>query len=126
VDDRTGDVYCGTFSGMAILRNNPYTTPLTELDQVKVGPSPLVIEEGRQNFVYFRNLTGNSEIKILTANGQLVRILDQSNSDDFLGSFAQWNCRNQDGRLVSSGIYLYLITDEIGNATSGKFLIIRE
>jgi ligand-binding sensor domain-containing protein len=126
VDELTGDVYCSTLSGIAILRSNPFTTPLKELNQVKVGPIPLHISEGKASFLYFRNLTGNSEVKILTANGRLVRALNLKNSTDFFGSFARWNGRNEDGRLVSSGVYIYLITDEAGNSSSGKFLIIRE
>ncbi len=126
VDDKTGDVYCGTSSGLAILRNNPYTTPLPDLEKVKVGPNPFYLGNTADNYLYIRNLTSNSQIKILTVNGRLVRTLDSSNSSEVLGSFAQWNGRNQNGRLVSSGVYLYMVTDENGNSTTGKFLVIRE
>jgi len=126
VDPSTGDVYCTTMAGLAILRSNPFTTPLENLDQSKAGPNPLQISEDKENYVYFRNLTLNSEIKILTSNARLVRVLNLKNSLDFFGSFARWDCRNSDGRLVSSGVYLYLITDEVGNSKSGKLLIIRE
>lgn len=125
VDDRTGDVYCSTQSGLAILRSNPFTTPLPDLDKVKVGPVPLVLGDNHTSFLYFRNLTANSEVKIMTSTGRLVRQLN-NNTNEILGSLAQWNGRNNEGKLVSSGVYLYLITDEIGNATSGKFLVIRE
>jgi ligand-binding sensor domain-containing protein len=126
VDDLTGDVYCTTLSGIAILRSNPFTTPLKELTQVKVGPIPLHISDSESSYLYFRNLTGNSEIKILTANGSLVRALNLKNSSDFFGSFARWNGRNEEGRLVATGVYVFLITDEAGNSTSGKILVIRE
>ncbi len=125
VDNLTGDVYCSTLSGLAILRSNPFTTPLEKLEQAVAGPNPLKISEGKDNSVYFRNLTANSEIKILTATGRLVRILNL-NSPDFLGSFARWDCRNEEGRLVSSGVYLFMITDEAGNSRTGKLLLIRE
>ena len=126
VDDKTGDVYCGTQSGLAILRSNPFTTPLPDLNKVKVGPIPLILSDNISNALYFRNLTGNSEIKILTSTGRLVRTLNQSNSGGYLGSFAQWDGRNQTGNIVSSGVYLYLVTDEEGNSTSGKILVIRK
>lgn len=126
VDDATGDVYCGTQSGLAILRSNPFTTPLPDLNEVKVGPIPLILSNAQNNQLYIRNLTRNSEIKILTSTGRLVRTINQSNSKDFFGSFAQWDGRNQNGKLVSSGVYLYLITDEVGNASSGKILVIRK
>ncbi len=126
VDDNTGDVYASTIAGLAILRSNPFTTPLEKLETVKVGPTPLLVSEGRENYVYFRNLTANAELKILTATGRLVRTINLSNSTDFFGSFARWNCRNEEGRLVSSGVYVFLVTDEQGNSGSGKFMIIRE
>ncbi|GAB4374099.1 MAG: hypothetical protein Kow0042_18420 [Calditrichia bacterium] len=126
VDDNTGDVYCGTQSGLAILRSNPFTTPLPKLDKVKAGPVPLVIGDDLNNKFYFRNLTRNSEIKILTSSARLVRVINSSDRNNFFGSFAQWDGRNSDGRLVSSGVYLYLITDEAGNSTSGKLVVVRE
>jgi ligand-binding sensor domain-containing protein len=126
VDDRTGDVYCTTLSGIAILRSNPFTTPLKELDRVKVGPIPLYVSNKEVSYLYFRNLTSNSEVKILTANGRLVRTLNLKNSNDFFGSFARWDGRNQEGNLVSTGVYVYLVTDEAGHAASGKLLVIRE
>jgi len=126
VDDRTGDVYCTTLSGLAILRSNPFTTPLPTLDKVKIGPVPLIIGDKKNNFLFFRNLTGNCQVKILTSTGRLVRTLDRSDIDEILGSLAQWDGKNDEGRFVSSGVYLYLITDENGNAANGKFLVIRD
>jgi ligand-binding sensor domain-containing protein len=126
VDEATGDVYCSTTSGLAILRSNPFTTPLKELTRVKVGPNPYTIADNKSNFIYFRNLTENSEVKILTSSGRLVRTMNLANSDDFFGSFARWDCRNQEGRLVASGVYVFLVTDEAGNSSSGKLLVIRE
>lgn len=126
VDENTGDVYCGTTAGMAIMRSNPFTTPLEELNRVTVGPVPLIIGNNQNSFLYFRNLTGNSQIKILTANGRLVKTLDSSKRNQVLGSFAQWNGTNDEGELVNTGVYLYLVTDEAGNAASGKFVVIRK
>ncbi len=126
VDDRTGDVYCGTASGLAILRNNPFTTPRTKLDEVKAGPIPFVINGNGSNYFYLRNLTANSQVKILTPSGRLVRVLDSADRSEVLGSLAQWDGRNEEGRLVSTGVYIYLVTDEEGNATRGKLVVIRE
>jgi len=126
VDDQTGDVYCGTEGGLAILRSNPFTTPLPELDKVKAGPNPLVIGDHLNNFLHFWNLTRRSRIKILTASGKLVRTLDFGEDSEILGSFAMWDGRNEDGRLVSTGVYIYLIQDEEGHSTAGKVVVIRE
>ena len=126
VDNHTGDVYCGTSSGLAILRSNPFTTPLPDLNKVKVGPNPLILGGKENSYLYFRNLTGNSQIKILTTTGRLVKTLGGGANGDILGSFAQWDGRNEDGRLVSSGVYLYMVSDENGNSNAGKFVVIRK
>jgi len=126
VDDNTGDVYCGTTSGLAILRSNPFTTPLPNLDKVRVGPNPFVVSRSKMNYLRFHNLTANSQVKILTSAGRLVRTLTSNNIDEIMGSYAQWDGRNQNGKLVSSGVYLYLVVDENGNSTAGKFVVIRE
>lgn len=126
VDDNTGDVYCSTTSGLAILRSNPFTTPLPNLDKVTIGPNPFIVSRSKPNYLRFRNLTANSQVKILTSAGRLVRTLTGNNIDEIMGSYAQWDGRNQNGKLVSSGVYLYLIVDENGNSTAGKFVVIRE
>ncbi|GAB4338790.1 MAG: hypothetical protein Kow0037_23150 [Calditrichia bacterium] len=125
VDPNTGDVYCGTSSGLAIMRSNPFTTPLPDYEKTIAGPNPFIIHDNQSNSFYFRNLIANSEIKILTASGRLVRVLS-GDSGEILGSLAIWDGRNEDGRLVSSGVYLYMITDETGKSTSGKILVIKK
>ncbi|MEJ2634549.1 MAG: hypothetical protein P8184_04580 [Calditrichia bacterium] len=126
VDEKTGDVYAGTTAGLAVLRSNPFTTPLPDLDKVKAGPVPFHTGSGLNNYFFIHNLTANSQVKILTATGRLVRTLDKSNSSEVFGSLAKWDGRNQEGRLVASGVYLYLVTDEAGHSTSGKLVVIRE
>ena len=126
VDSQTGDVYCGTNSGLAIMRSNPFTTPRKNYSALKIGPQPFLIKDNAENAFYFRNLTGNSQIKIISLSGRLVRILDNSDAGEIIGSLARWDGRNEEGRLVSSGVYLFLISDETGNSTSGKILVIHK
>ncbi len=126
VDENNGDVYCTTASGLAILRNNPFTTPQVSLDKVVSGPNPFYPGTGLNGYFYIKNITSNSQVKILTSSGQLVRTLDGTNASEILGSQAQWDGRNTAGRLVSSGVYLYLVTNEEGKSASGKVLVIRK
>ncbi len=126
VDPTNGDVYCGTTSGLAILKSNPFTTPRQSLSSIQAGPQPFRISDKKSNYFYFYNLTSNSQIKILTVSGKLVRTLDKSKPGEILGSVAQWDGRNESGRLVASGVYLYLVSDEAGNSYAGKILVIRE
>jgi flagellar hook assembly protein FlgD len=99
---------------------------LENLNRVKTGPNPFIIGDQLNNFFTFRNLTRNSIIKILTINGHLVRTLEGGFGNEILGSFGQWDGRNQMNRLVSSGVYVYLVMDEEGNTQRGKILVIRK
>ncbi len=126
LDENTGDVYLGTDAGIAIIRSNPFTSPFTNYENARVGPNPFLISENSLQFLRFYNLVSASEVKILTANGRLVRRLDPNNFTEVQGSQAQWDGRNMEGELVSTGVYIYLITTENGGTTAGKFLVIQE
>lgn len=124
-DEKTGDIYLGTDAGVAIIHNNPFTSSFTKFDNITVGPNPFIISEGTSVLSFF-NLVSGSEVKILTANGRLVRQLNPDNFKEVQGSQAQWDGRNMDGELVATGVYVYLVTTEEGETTNGKFLVIRK
>jgi ligand-binding sensor domain-containing protein len=126
LDETTGDVYVGTDAGIAIIRNNPFASIFSDYEQLQVGPNPFVLEEDRDNLFSFFNLVANSEIKILTINGQLVRALDPKNFSENKGAMAQWDGRTEEGKFVSSGVYLYLMSNEEGQSKAGKVLVIRK
>lgn len=123
-DEEEGDVYLGTDAGIAILRNNPFASTFENYDQLEVGPNPFYVREGATGYVFFYNLVPGTEVKILSANGQLVRRLDPNNFNEMSGAQAQWDGRNEKGELVSSGVYLYLLTTEAGQNKAGKILVI--
>jgi ligand-binding sensor domain-containing protein len=126
LDEMTGDVYLGTDAGIAIIRNNPFASTFTDYEQLQVGPNPFVLEEDRSNVFNFFNLVANSEIKILTINGQLLRTLDATDFSENRGAMAQWDGRTEEGKFVSSGVYLYLMSNEEGQSKAGKVLVIRK
>ncbi len=74
----------------------------------------------------FYNLVPESQVKILTANGQLIRTLNPDNFNEVKGGVAEWDGRNLDGRLVSTGVYLYLITNQEGQQKAGKVMVVKE
>ncbi len=125
LDENSGDVYLGTDAGLAIIRSNPFASTFTEFSRLKVGPNPLILEEGALQALQFYNLAPGSEIKILTSNGQLVRRLSPTNFEEIQGNRARWDGRNMEGKLVNTGVYVYLITNEEGKHASGKVLVVR-
>ncbi len=126
LDEQNGDVYLGTDAGIVIIRNNPFASVFTNYDNLKVGPNPFILDDRQNNRLNFLNLVAGSEVKILTANGQLIRRLSPNDFREVKGAVAQWDGKNAEGRFVSSGVYLYLITTEAGEKKSGKVLVIRQ
>lgn len=126
LDSRNGDAYFGSDAGIFIIRKNPFASQFETYAEVQLGPNPFVVAEGNVNFLSFYNLVGGSEVKILSPNGQLIRKLDPQNFNEVKGAAAVWDGRNEDGKLVISGVYVYLITSETGEDAAGKFLLIRQ
>jgi len=126
LDEDEGDIYLGTDAGIAIIHNNPFTPTFTTFKRLKVGPNPLILDGRNDQAVNFYNLVAGTEVKILTADGKLVRKLNSANFDEVRGAQAQWDGRNQQGDLVASGVYLYLLTTKDGNDSAGKILVIRK
>lgn len=126
LDDVTGDVYMGSVSGIAIIRNNPFTSPFKDYARLKFGPNPFILGDGSNTPLTFYNLAPGSEVKILTINGQLVRTLDPKNFNENKGAMAQWDGRTQEGNFVATGVYLFLISNEQGQDTAGKILVVRK
>jgi len=126
LDANSGDVYLGSDAGIAIVKSNPFSSPFENFDLTKAGPNPFILN-GRNNTPFaIYNLASGSEVRIVTVSGQLIRKLDRSNFSEIQGNSAIWDGRNEEGRLVASGVYLYLITNEQGQQTSGKFMVVQE
>ena len=81
-----------------------------------------------QNRIEFRGLPPVAEIRIYTAAGDLMRVLNHSSSTS---GAAVWDLKNQDGQEVTSGIYLYRITsppsgaNQVGFRYFNHFVVIR-
>jgi hypothetical protein len=95
------------------------------LDDIYVYPNPVRIGEGH-NSLTFANLTKKAEIIIFTVDGKKITTLNETDGNGGI----TWDLRNNDGELVSSGIYIYRITalDDADNEKEDKvekFAIIR-
>jgi endo-1,4-beta-xylanase len=85
------------------------------LDNAKTWPNPFIPEPG--NMMKFTDLSAQTEVKVYTLSGKLVRSLSES------GGEATWNGENSDGQSISPGLYIYVMTDNQGNKKTGKIVI---
>lgn len=92
----------------------------TDLSQVKVYPNPYRKGKHSLPIMTFDSLTEGAVIKIYTLEGQLVKEIKVPD-----GGEALWDIKNNAGKKIASGVYIYFITDSKGNKKSGRVVIIR-
>jgi len=114
IDHETGEVWIGTTNGLS--RYESGIAPAKDLSEVTPYPNPFVIREGREKLT-FDKLPYRAKIRIYTVAGELVREIESGD---------KWDGRNEEGFLVSGGIYLFFVTDPSGDKAMGKIAIIRE
>jgi hypothetical protein len=119
VDARTGTVYFGTNNGLASL-STAAVAPKTSFDELRIFPNPYIIPNPTQLTV--DGLVENSSIRILTIDGRLVRDLKTPG-----GRIGFWDGKDNDGRTVSSGVYVVVGYSEDGTTVAnGKVAVIRK
>jgi len=115
----TGDVFIGTSSGLA-----RYTAlerdGVREMDELRIYPNPYSYREHGSGPIVIEDLGDNSTVSILTVDGRLVARYNTR------GGRAEWNARDFQGNMVSTGVYFIVAT---GNNNSqrarGKVVIVR-
>jgi len=90
-----------------------------DLSQVFTYPNPCRVGAG-QNSVMFVNLTRAATIKIMTLSGQVIRTLEEKDSNGGVS----WDLRNEQGEIVAAGIYMYWVQNE-KESKKGKLAILR-
>ncbi len=104
------------FSGYSIFSKSPQT----DLSKVAVYPNP-IYKPSDSNPIIFTRLTAEAKIKIFTISGEIVK---DGLKSDTTGECI-WNCKNNEGADVASGVYFYYIEDGSSEPAKGKFAIIR-
>jgi hypothetical protein len=117
-DQAGGNVYFGTSKGMSV-----YSTiavqPLEDCSDIKVGPSPFIIPNS--SLLRIDGLVAESSVKILTISGKLVYEFQTEG-----GRIANWDGRDFNGNLVSSGIYIIAgYNKDATKVCPGKVAIVR-
>jgi streptogramin lyase len=120
IDEETGRVYVGSASGLTSF-DTPSILPVETFNGLNIYPNPLVLTDGSK-LVTIDGLIRNTDIKIVTVSGKLVREFSSPG-----GRTAFWDGRDEDGNLVSSGVYVIIAFDQDGNSVeTGKIAVLRE
>lgn len=112
LDNRTGNLWVATGSGISLL-TSAIAKPTLRLDSVLAFPNPFVINSGSERLKF--NFARPGTIRIFDVSG--AHIIDMPVN-------SSWDGRNQRGKAVASGVYLFVLTDENGQIARGKVLLI--
>ncbi|MDE2996203.1 MAG: regulator, partial [Bacteroidota bacterium] len=119
VNDRTGEVFFSTDRGLVSYASDAIA-PRDSAGDLIVFPNPLRISDGQIPSVYIEGLVPAADIRIVTAAGHLVRRLESR------GGRTRWDARDEEGRLVDSGVYLIIAVGRNDEGSSvGKLVLIR-
>ncbi len=120
IDEKNGIVYAAVEGGLTAFYTTALT-PNTTFATIETSPSPFLIGKN-SSLLTIDGLIKDSEIKILTISGNLIREFSSPG-----GKIAFWDGRNDEGKFVNSGIYLIVAYDKEGNSVAtGKVAIVRQ
>jgi len=114
-----------------IVQITPATPPADNLERVAVVPNPYKRfaewDTPGQRKMHFIHLPDGATVRIFTANLELVRELKMDARSNPGGSTGEleWDLRNDDGREVKTGIYIYHVETVQGRSRNGHFVIIK-
>ncbi len=106
-DTKTGVMYFGTKFGLSSAQS-VFVEPAPEYD-ISCYPQPFIPK--KDNELFIDGLMQNSDVRILTVDGNLVRALTAK------GRVAVWDGKDELGSFPSSGVYIIVGSSE---ATEGK------
>ncbi len=113
---------------MAVLGCVLFTGPMVHadekqnLDEVIVYPNPYEPVRKAHTQITFDNLTGDVVVKIYKITGTLVAKIEANPTTN---GTVTWDVKNDFQKPVSSGTYIYLVTNRAGQKAVGKIAIIK-
>ena len=120
IDENAGIIYVGTEEGLTSFET-PFIKPQESFDKLFVYPNPFVVKDNSK-LLTIDGLIRDTDIKILTITGNLVTEFSSPG-----GRTAYWDGTDENGNLVSSGIYLVVAFDVDGDSIiTGKVAVLRE
>lgn len=119
VDSSTGRVWVATDRGLSMFES-PSQPALESNSLPAILPYPNPFRP-QHRVVIFDKLPRNATLRLHDADGRVVRIFHPR---DLTGNQAQWDGRNEQGKPVAAGVYLFSVTS--GSAVQrGKVIVAR-
>jgi len=112
-DQTTGDLYVSTTAGLSVVSSR-IGQPTTDINSIVAFPNPFVIRSDADILNF--NFAKSGEVRIFTLAGELITQFP----------IGPWDGRNEKGQEVAAGVYLFVITNNNGDAGRGKILLVRE
>ncbi|MCD6249418.1 MAG: hypothetical protein J7J98_03685 [candidate division Zixibacteria bacterium] len=111
-DPNSGDMYVATKTGLSVVEST-IGRPTESLDSVYAFPNPYIINSLGDRLSF--NFAEQAVLRIFNVAGELVADRPEP----------VWDGRNDHGKSVASGVYLFVLTNAEGRSGRGKFLLIR-
>lgn len=121
-NDKDGIAVITTNMGLNTFRI-PFADSKPNYKSIRVFPSPFFT--GEQPYCIIDNLMDNTSVQILSFDGRVLRKLENT-SLGIHGYQVRWDGRNDQNRLVGSGVYLISAYDLRGNQVFEKITVIRK
>jgi ligand-binding sensor domain-containing protein len=116
-DENSGKMYIGTDKGLYSVQTNA-VKPIAEYD-LKVYPQPF--DTKKNKLMTIEGLAENSDLRIVTVNGELVRALKVNSRK------TTWDGKNERGEDASPGVYLlYAVSSTTESTQVIKFAIVNK
>ncbi|MCW8850507.1 MAG: hypothetical protein OQJ81_11055 [Melioribacteraceae bacterium] len=120
IDKKSGIVYVGSEFGVTAI-STLFIEPNLNFSDLYVYPNPMTVSSSSENNIVIDGLIEASEIKILDISGNLINEFRSIG-----GKMTNWDCKNFNGQLVSSGIYIIVAFDsEVNEIGHAKLAVIR-
>lgn len=110
----------------------PGSPPRPNLETVAVVPNPYRVRADWEpgdgtRILRFIRVPDKATVRIFTSSGELLRTLkaNQNQNPGGVTGDVTWDLKNERGRGVVSGIYLYQVETVDGRTIKGKFVIIK-
>jgi len=113
-DEFTGRVYVATDAGISMV-SSTFGHPTPDVLSVVAFPNPFIIDSPDDALEF--NYSKSGVIRLYSMAGDLVREFQVGE---------RWDGRNDKGDKVASGVYLFVLTDDVGKVGRGKILLIRK
>jgi ligand-binding sensor domain-containing protein len=119
VSESTGEVFFSTDRGLISYASDAIA-PSQQAGELIVFPNPIRISDLANPSVFVEGLVAATDIRIVTVAGNLVRWIQAR------GGRTRWDLRDEEGRLVESGVYLIVAVGQNDEGSSvGKVVVVR-